>query len=190
MRRKNPGSISRFSRSRMWLAQKKHWKSQRAVSSILTLLGTGGVGERYASVSSVMRSMRSVIRFMSRRLMARDSRRASPPALDLRQTLLRQRLPARAARAAAAAPVDSAAAKLGERPRLELVDHPPAQLDEAALCERAEQPRERLARHAEQRRERAFRYGEREHGVRRAGGAELAQEISRETLQRRARRGI
>src|SRR5262245_25425315 len=61
MRRKNAGSISSFGRRRMWLAQKKHWKSQRAVSSILTLFGTGGVAERYASVSSVMRSMRSVI---------------------------------------------------------------------------------------------------------------------------------
>jgi hypothetical protein len=30
----------------MWLAQKKHWKSQRAVSSIFTLRGAAGATQR------------------------------------------------------------------------------------------------------------------------------------------------
>src|SRR5215467_7775468 len=53
--------MSRLSRSRMYEAQKKHLKSQRALSSILTLFGTGGVSLRYSSVRRVMRSMRSVM---------------------------------------------------------------------------------------------------------------------------------
>ena len=53
--------MSLFSRSRMCDAQKKHLKSQRAVSSILTLFGIGGAALRYSSVSSVIRSIRSVI---------------------------------------------------------------------------------------------------------------------------------
>jgi len=57
----------------MWLAQKKHWKSQRAVSSILTLRGTGGVGERYASVRRVMRSMRSVILLLIAAILSRGA---------------------------------------------------------------------------------------------------------------------
>jgi hypothetical protein len=36
-------------------------KSQRAVSSILTLFGIGGASLRQSSVSSVIRSMRSVM---------------------------------------------------------------------------------------------------------------------------------
>ena len=46
MRVKKPHEMSFFSRSRMCEAQKKHLKSQRAVSSILTLFGTGGVSLR------------------------------------------------------------------------------------------------------------------------------------------------
>jgi len=61
MRRKNAKSMSALSRSRIAEAQKKHWKSQRAVSSILTLLGAGGASLRYSSVRRVMRSMREVM---------------------------------------------------------------------------------------------------------------------------------
>ena len=53
-------SISPFSRSLKPVAQKKQLKSQRAVSSILTLFGGGGVTERYASGMKVILSSRSV----------------------------------------------------------------------------------------------------------------------------------
>jgi hypothetical protein len=38
--------MSDRARGRAWEAQNQHWKSQRAVSSIFTLRGSGGAGVR------------------------------------------------------------------------------------------------------------------------------------------------
>ena len=82
--------MSALCRSFLAVAQKKQLKSQRAVNSILTLRGIGGVEDRYSRGIRVIASIRSVILLFRRGALARP---ISCDATGIAQSTLESRRP-------------------------------------------------------------------------------------------------